>query len=93
MNQIKKYTETIFENIKHTDENGIEYWEARELQKILEYKEWRNFNKVLQKAITACSLSNFDVNEQFVEVNNPIKAVMVIYNMLKIINLLVMLVI
>jgi len=73
MNQIKKYTETIFENIKHIDENGIEYWFARELQKILEYKEWRNFNKVLQKAITACSLSNFNVNEQFVEVNNPIK--------------------
>ena len=51
MNEIKKYTEKIFEDIKHIDESGKEYWEARELQKALEYKEWRNFKLVIDKAI------------------------------------------
>ena len=39
MNEIKEYTEKIFENIKHIDEEGNEYWYARELQKVLDYKE------------------------------------------------------
>lgn len=37
-----RYTNNIFENIKHIDEYGNEYWYARELSKILEYKDWRN---------------------------------------------------
>ena len=45
-----RYTNNIFENIKHIDEYGNEYWYARELSKILEYKDWRNFLKVLNKA-------------------------------------------
>ena len=45
------YNNKIFEEIKHLDEDGNEYWEARELQKLLEYKEWRNFRKVIDKAI------------------------------------------
>ncbi len=72
MTNLTKYNESIFESIKHIDEYGNEYWEARELQKTLEYKDWRNFDKVLQKAITACSLSNINILEQFVEVNKPI---------------------
>ena len=50
MNEIEQYTEKIFEEIKHIDEEGNEYWEARELQKVLEYKEWRKFNGVIEKA-------------------------------------------
>lgn len=73
MNEIKECTKDMFENIKHIDEQGIEYWEARELQKVLEYKEWRNFNKVLDRAMTACSLSGVSEIEQFVEFNKPIK--------------------
>lgn len=73
MNEIKAYTESIFESIKHIDENGIEYWEARELQKVLEYKEWRNFKKVLDKARITCEASNYNILEHFVEVNKPIK--------------------
>lgn len=45
-----RYTNNIFENIKHVDEYGNEYWYARELSKILEYKDWRNFSKVLNKS-------------------------------------------
>ena len=39
MNEIKKYTEKIFEKIKHIDENGVEFWYARELMQILEYNK------------------------------------------------------
>jgi len=69
MNEIKEYNETVFENIKHTDEFGNEYWLARELSKVLEYRDWRNFLKVLNKAKEACINSGFNVKEQLVEVN------------------------
>lgn len=57
------------ENIKNVDEYGHEYWYARELSKVLEYSDWRNFLKVLDKAKDACKNSGFDVDEQLVEVN------------------------
>lgn len=46
MNELDKkenYTNQTFEDIKHIDENGIEFWYARELQLVLNYKEWRKF--------------------------------------------------
>ena len=43
-----------FENIKHIDENGIEFWYARELMKILQYKQWRRFENVIDKAKQTC---------------------------------------
>ena len=64
-----RYTNNIFENIKHIDEYENEYWYARELSKILEYKDWRNFLKVLNKAKVACKNSGFNIDEQLVEVN------------------------
>lgn len=66
MNEIKEYTEKMFEDIKHIDENGNEYWYARELMKVLEYKEWRKFNKVIQKAMEACNGSNYYILDHFV---------------------------
>lgn len=47
----ERYTNNIFENIKYIDEYGNEYWYAHELQKVLEYKDWRNFQKVIDKAV------------------------------------------
>ena len=67
MDEIKNYNESIFESIKHIDEFGNEYWEARELQKVLEYDSWRNFYKVINQAIIACENSGVDTNRQFVE--------------------------
>ena len=67
MDEIKNYNESIFESIKHIDEFGQEYWEARELQKVLEYDSWRNFYKVINQAIIACENSGVDTNRQFVE--------------------------
>lgn len=74
MNTLDKYKHNIFEDIKHIDEHGNEYWYARELQKALEYTEWRNFNKVIEKAIEAANNSYPDQNYWGVEVNNPIKS-------------------
>lgn len=62
-------TEDIFEKIKHISEDGIEFWYARELQSALEYTEWRNFRRVIEKAKIACENSANDVNLHFVEVN------------------------
>lgn len=68
------YTETLFESIKHINEYGNEFWYARELQKALEYSEWRNFSKVIDKAITACENSKNAVSDHFVEVNKIVDA-------------------
>lgn len=66
INGLELYSKKVFDDIKHIDENGNEYWEARELQNILEYKEWRKFKGVIEKAKTACELSNHLVYEHFV---------------------------
>ena len=73
MKEIEKYEEIIFENIKHVDENGVEYWEARELQLVLEYKEWRKFNNVINKAIITCLNSNYRIDDHFAKVGKTIK--------------------
>ena len=68
MNKLEKnqnYTNQTFEDIKHTDENGIEFWYARELMKILEYKQWRRFENVIDKAKQACENSGISVFEHF----------------------------
>lgn len=67
MNDIEIYGRKTFDDIKHIDENGNEFWEARELQEVLEYSEWRKFKGVIEKAKSACELSDFNVFEHFVE--------------------------
>lgn len=69
MTPVEKYSEKIFEDIKHYTEDGIEFWYARELQGVLEYKEWRNFLKVIDKAKDACKNAQQSVFECFVDVN------------------------
>ncbi len=69
----EKYADSTFESIKHLDEYGNEYWYARELQKALDYKEWRNFKKVIDKAITSANNSISNNKDWIVEVNKPIK--------------------
>ena len=63
---------SIFENIKHIDENGNEYWFARELQNVLEYKKWEKFNNVINDAITACNLSGYEVADHFPQVGKMV---------------------
>lgn len=72
MYEIETTTET-FESIKHFDEKGQEFWYARELMIALEYKDWRNFEKVINKAVIAAKNSNKIDANWVVEVNKPIK--------------------
>lgn len=64
--------ENNFEKIKHVDQNGHEYWEARELMPLLEYNKWENFHKVIKKAMIACETSNNKASEHFPEFRKPI---------------------
>ena len=57
MNELKEYTERLFEDIKHIDENGCEFWYARELQVSLDYKKWERFSNVIKNAMMACKQS------------------------------------
>ena len=66
MNKLEINNNRTFEDIKHVDENGIEFWYARELQIVLNYKEWRKFEGVIEKAKLACQNSDINVFEHFV---------------------------
>ena len=68
------YTESLFESIRHINEYGQEFWYARELQLALEYTEWRNFKKVIDKAMAACQGSEYTVLDHFVDVNKNVEA-------------------
>jgi len=67
MQKTDKNTKT-FEEIKHIDENGVEFWYARELQNVLEYKQWRRFESVIDKAKIACENSDISSFEHFANV-------------------------
>ena len=62
-----------FEDIRHIDEEGNEYWLARELSKILEYYEYRNFQPVIDKAKRACYSSGYQESDHFVHVNEMVQ--------------------
>lgn len=64
--------DAIFESIRHFDESGTEFWYARELQTILQYKEWRNFSKVIDTAKIACKISQHEVSNHFVDFNKMV---------------------
>ena len=72
MNDLKT-SRSIFENIKHMDEFGNEYWYARELMLVLEYNKWQNFSLVINKAITSCKESKLDDTYHFTDVSKTIK--------------------
>ena len=64
---------SIFENVKHVDENGNEYWFARDLQKVLNYSQWRRFDEVMDKAKISCQLSNLNVEDHFADVGKMVE--------------------
>ena len=68
MNNISE-DNNFFENIKHVDENGVEYWYARELMPILQYSNWQNFEKIIDKAKKSCQNSDISVFEHFTDVS------------------------
>lgn len=72
MTDIIKYNEQVFENIKHVNEYGQEFWRARELLKVLDYNEYRFFKRVILKAMEACKLSNNKIDDHFVQVHDMV---------------------
>ena len=65
MNELKECTEKMFDDIKHIDEDGNEYWLACELQSTLGYHQWRRFNEVINRAIISCDNSKIKINDHF----------------------------
>jgi len=73
MSEIEKYTEKVFEDIKHINEFGEEFWYARELQNVLGYKQWRRFSDVIERAIDACTNSGNTSSDHFANVGKMVE--------------------
>ena len=72
MNDIDKNNKS-FEDIKHIDENGVEFWYARELMPILQYSNWQNFEKIINKAKISCKNSDISVLDHFTDINKMVQ--------------------
>lgn len=72
MADIEKYSEATFENIRHTNEYGQEFWYARELQQALEYSQWRRFEETIERAKTACLQSENIIEDHFANVGKMV---------------------
>ena len=72
MNKIEKYENKSFEEIKHYDEDGCEFWYARELMGVLQYAKWQNFKKIIDRAMIACENSEISTKDCFTDVDKPI---------------------
>ena len=70
--ELEKYEEMTFEEIKHVDDNGNEYWYARELMNALEYKRWDKFCNVIESAKIACEKSSCIVTDHFSQVGKMV---------------------
>ena len=73
MKKLVNPQDSIFEEIKRVDENGAEYWSARDMAKVLEYLEYRNFLPVIKKAKEACANSQHKVEDHFVDMHDMIE--------------------
>lgn len=69
---MENYSEEIFENIKHINEYGQEFWYARELREVLNYTQWRRFKETIDRAKEACKKSGNEVNDHFAGVDKMI---------------------
>ncbi len=72
MDNIVNKNMKVFEDIKHIDENGMEFWYARELQTILGYTKWDNFKKVISKAMVSCENAGISTSDCFTDIGKPI---------------------
>jgi DNA-damage-inducible protein D len=74
MSNLKAKEYKSFEAIKHVSDDSNEFWYARELAPVLEYVQWRNFAKVLDRAMLACKNSGYAVPDHFAEVSKIVEA-------------------
>jgi len=61
-----------FEDIRHAGEDGQEFWLARDLGLVLEYRKWQNFIQVIDKAKTSCTNSKQNIEDHFAEVSKMV---------------------
>lgn len=73
MKKIETYKESIFDRIKHFDEYHNEYWEARELMIVLQYSNWQNFDKIVDKAKISCEKSHISIVDHFINVDKMVE--------------------
>lgn len=71
-NSIIKLQENFNQISAILEDTDIEYWYARDLQKALDYSEWRNFNNVIEKAKISCTTAKIDISYHFVDINKTI---------------------
>ncbi len=71
-NELIKSLTNDFEDHSQNTESGVEFWFARDIQHLLGYAEWRNFNKVISKAKTSCEVSGNLILDHFVDVNKMV---------------------
>ena len=73
MSDVVKYSKLDFESAKQHTEDDIEFWYARDLKEILEYEQWRNFLKVVEKAKESCKNSKNDIGDHFADVSKMVE--------------------
>ena len=71
--EVIKSLSNTFEDHSQTTENGIEFWFARDIQHLLGYSEWRNFQKVIVKSKISCETTGNEILDHFVDVNKMVK--------------------
>lgn len=71
-NQLTEYSEKTFDDIRHVNEYGQEYWLARELQPVLEYSQWRYLKEAVSRAKIACKNSGYDPADHFADVRKMV---------------------
>ncbi len=68
----KENYEKFDKMLKDIDENGVEFWYARDLMPILQYAKWQNFKKIIDKAMIACQNSEISIEDCFTDISKPI---------------------
>ena len=71
-NELMRYSDQTFEDIKHINEDGQEFWYARELQHVLEYAQWRYMKETVERAKLACENSGLNPDDHFAEVRKMV---------------------
>ena len=73
MSELNTTMQLPFDKIRQIDEHGEEFWYARDLQMVLQYKQWRSFQQVIDRALLACKNSSASINDHFAEVRKMVQ--------------------